>query len=82
MRNITVIFCLLILGAALFSVRAGEALAQTQGVRQFTTTQQQTQKQGQGEKQTQSSKKTQSQSQNKSLGLQSFIPPGDGATSG
>ncbi|MEJ2228293.1 MAG: flagellar type III secretion system pore protein FliP [Alphaproteobacteria bacterium] len=86
MRNITTIVILLLIGGALFCVGTVGALAQTQGVRQFTTTQQQTnqqtQKQGQKQTQTQSSKKTQSQSQNKSLGLQSFIPPGDGATSG
>ena len=80
MRYTPLICCLLILGVALFGLKTGVALAQTQGSWQTATTQQQTSQQTQGQTQVQSSKQT--QSQNQPFNLQSLIPQGDGSTSG
>jgi flagellar biosynthetic protein FliP len=80
MKHVLFIFCLLILGTALFGVKVGDALAQTQGSWQTATTQQQVSQQSGGQKQVKSSKET--QSQNQPFSLQSLIPQGDGSTSG
>ncbi len=75
MKYVPLICCLLILGAALFFAKTGDALAQTQGSWQTATTQQTSQ-----QTQVQSSQKT--QTQNQPFSLQSLIPQGDGSTSG